>query len=96
MDCSNGGSIALVQHIPYLFLGLEFNYLVYCPFYGRGLLSYCSVGGSLSVIRGYAPKTSKVGTRPSEPAVSLIALTAICSSMYLVTPCPFNSFVIML
>src|SRR5712664_2855522 len=29
-------------------------------------------------MRGYAPKVSNVGTRPSGPAVSLIALEAIC------------------
>jgi hypothetical protein len=37
-----------------------------------------SEGASSSVIRGYAPNTSKVGTRPSGLAVSLRALNAIC------------------
>jgi hypothetical protein len=35
-------------------------------------------GASSSVIRRYAPNTSKVGTRPSGPAVLLRALNAIC------------------
>jgi hypothetical protein len=34
-------------------------------------------GGSNSVIRGYAPNTSSVGTRSSGPTVSLMALTLI-------------------
>jgi hypothetical protein len=35
--------------------------------------------GALNLtIRGYAPNTRSVGTRPSRPAVLLIALNAIC------------------
>ena len=32
------------------------------------------------VMRGKAPNISNVGTRPSSPAVSLMALRAICSA----------------
>ena len=35
-------------------------------------------GGESRLMRGYAPNTSNVGTRPSGPEVSLTALTAIC------------------
>jgi hypothetical protein len=40
-------------------------------------------GASNSAIRGYAPKTSNVGTSPLGLAVSLIALNTICSTMSL-------------
>jgi hypothetical protein len=35
-------------------------------------------GGSSSVMRGNAPKTSRVGIKPLGPAESLTAFTAIC------------------
>ena len=45
--------------------------------------AYCVTvgeGASSLVIRGYTPNTSKVGTRPSRPAVLLRALNAICKA----------------
>ena len=43
-------------------------------------------GASSSIIRGYAPNTSSVGTSPSGPAVSLRALNAICRAASLSIP----------
>jgi hypothetical protein len=40
-------------------------------------------GASSSVIRRYAPNTSKMGTRPSRPIVSLRALNTICKAVSL-------------
>ena len=43
-------------------------------------------GISSSAIYRYAPNTSKVGTRPSGPAVLLKALNAICKAISLLIP----------
>jgi hypothetical protein len=43
-------------------------------------------GISSSVIRGYAPNTSKVGTRPSGLVVVLRALNTICRTISLSIP----------
>jgi hypothetical protein len=43
-------------------------------------------GASSSVIRGYAPNTSKIGTRLSRLVVSLRALNTICRTISLSIP----------
>jgi hypothetical protein len=43
-------------------------------------------GGSDLAMRGYTPKTSRVGTSPLGLAVSLRALKAICSTISLLIP----------
>jgi hypothetical protein len=45
-------------------------------------------GGSSLLIQGYVPKTRRVGTKLSGPAVSFIAFTPICRTISLVTPRP--------
>jgi hypothetical protein len=40
-------------------------------------------GASKSTIQGYVLNTNRVGTNLSRPAVSLIALNAICNAMSL-------------
>jgi hypothetical protein len=43
------------------------------------LLVFVAVGRSSWLMRGKAPKTRRVGTRPSGPAVLFTALTAVYS-----------------
>ena len=50
-----------------------------------------SDGGSIDVIRGYAPNTSSIRTSPSRPAVSLIAFTAIYRHVSSSIPSFFSS-----